>query len=151
MSVLPLWLPSPTGPPTFVLDVSVTLAWSFAAKPTKYTSDVMMKMSSTVVTVPVSWPLELTDALHKAVRAGRGTLAQVDRFLRDLYVFHFVIDRETPARAWADILPLARTYSVPMTRAAYLELALRLRLPLATADITLTRAATAANVPVYIP
>ncbi|MCE9565661.1 MAG: type II toxin-antitoxin system VapC family toxin [Planctomycetes bacterium] len=55
------------------------------------------------------------------------------------------------ARAWSHILPLARAYSLPVYDAAYLELALRLKLPLATIDPNLTRTAANVGVPIFTP
>ena len=70
---------------------------------------------------------------------------------RDLTRFRIRVDPSTPAYAWADTLTLARAHSVPVDDAAYLELALRRKLPLATTDATLTAAATAAGVPILTP
>jgi predicted nucleic acid-binding protein len=152
MSRQRVWRPKkPTGPPVFVLDVSVPLAWSFAARGNPYTSGVMAKMTSTAVIVPVSWSLELATLLRVAEQAGTGTSAQVDHFLAAFNSFEVVVDRQAVTRAWGGILALARAHSVTVLDAAYLELALRRRLPLATTDTTLTRAASAANVPIYTP
>jgi predicted nucleic acid-binding protein len=51
----------------------------------------------------------------------------------------------------ADVLALARQHALSAYDAAYLELALRLSLPLATLDRRLQAAATAAGVAIYSP
>ena len=61
------------------------------------------------------------------------------------------VDDETALRAWPDTLSLARLHELTVYDAAYLELAVRLGLPLASLDTQLKEAAAAAGVPAYEP
>ena len=61
------------------------------------------------------------------------------------------VDEETPAQAWTDTLKLARSQNLSAYDAAYLELAQRLGLPLATLDSRLKDAADAVGIPPYVP
>ncbi|MDB5309795.1 MAG: hypothetical protein JWO38_3997 [Gemmataceae bacterium] len=151
MTPLPLWRQKISGKPEFVLDVSVPLAWSFAGTVSSYATGVMAKMTSAVVAVPASWSLELANLLRAAEKIGAGTAAQVNHFLARFYPLHYALDRQTFARAWGDILTLARAHSVSVFDAAYLELALRYSVPLATVDTSLKAAAIAAGIPIYTP
>lgn len=63
--------------------------------------------------------------------------------------FPIVVDLETTVRAWTDTVNIARSWNLSAYDASYLELALRLGLPLATLDGKLKAAATGAGVPLY--
>ncbi|MFO0849629.1 MAG: type II toxin-antitoxin system VapC family toxin [Gemmataceae bacterium] len=75
----------------------------------------------------------------------------MDTILLGLWHYPIQIDTQTGPRAWTDSLRLARTYRLKVVEAAYLELAQRLALPLATISPKLRRAATAAGVPIFAP
>ena len=151
MTTMQPWFPSAAGPPDFVLDVSAAFSWPLAGNYSPYASGLMMRMMSSIAAVPGTWASELAQMLRDAERAGRGTTSKSDLFLQGIHRFAIHVDAEVSARAWSDILPLARAYSIPVARAAYLELALRLKLPLATTDTTLSRSALVAGVPIYAP
>jgi predicted nucleic acid-binding protein len=127
------------------------LEWWFARFLTRYSNDVMRRMVTVVAAVPSVWSLQLAQLLRTRERAKQATPAQVDRYLATLYGFEVLIDDQTSARAWGFVLPFARRHNVSVYDAAYLELALRLQLPLATTDATLLRHAAAAGVPIYTP
>jgi predicted nucleic acid-binding protein len=82
-------------------------------------------------------------------RRGRTTPADAARFLAILGTFPINVDDETATRAWADTMHLARAHTLSAYDAAYLELAIRLGLPLATLDDRLKAAATAVGVTLY--
>jgi predicted nucleic acid-binding protein len=98
--------------------------------------------------VPSLWRLEVANVLRSAVRRGRCDEAYVDRMIDRLSQLPIGIDGETDHHAWTDTLSLARRYALTVYDAAYLELALRLRQPLATCDSELIVAAGQRNVPV---
>jgi predicted nucleic acid-binding protein len=62
---------------------------------------------------------------------------------------NIVIDQTTAAHALGDTLNLARRYKLSAYDAAYLELALRMGLPLATLDAGLANAATTAGITTF--
>jgi len=97
------------------------------------------------------WPLEVANALRAGERRKRITEAQVTQFLALLQSLLITVDDETALRAWQDTLHLARLHGLTVYAAAYLELAIRLGLPLASLDDQLKTAATAAGVPAYKP
>jgi predicted nucleic acid-binding protein len=101
--------------------------------------------------VPGCWPAQLAEAARLGERRRLRPSAEIDRFLAQLCYFSIRIDDETNARAWGDTLSLSRTHNIIIFDAAYLELALRLALPLASIDTTLRRAANAAGVPIFTP
>ncbi len=145
------WLPNPKGVPAFVLDVSVTVAWRLPVSRTIYPNMVLHRIIRSVAVVPENWALDLAEQMRLGVRAGKLSDLEATRFLTALWSFNIWVDNETSLRAWSDTFILARAHRLAVDDAAYLELALRLKLPLATTDATLTRAATAAGVPIFTP
>lgn len=95
--------------------------------------------------VPALWRWEVQDVLRRLDRAGRLSkpLEYVRAALRDLPIA--VDDKLTGL--FGDEATIAARYDLTVYDAAYLELALRLRAPLATNDQALAAAAKAANVP----
>lgn len=145
------WRPVAHRSPDLVLHASLLLEWAGIIPRTQYADDLMPQMPQLVSAVPTLWSQHLTELVLNWERRGRLTPQGAERCFAWIYPFQVVLDPETPALAWTDILALARAHSVTVDDAAYLELALRLKLPLATTDATLTRAATAAGVPIFTP
>jgi len=133
----------------FVLDGSVTLVWGFADEDDDYAAAILDKMPDLQAHVPSLWPLEVANALLVGERRGRTTPANVAHFLALLGTFPIAVDDETVARAWVETMHLARTHNLSSYDASYLELAMRLGLPLATLDGKLKSAATAVGVPLF--
>ena len=97
--------------------------------------------------MPALWRLEVLNGLQVAVRRGRITVAYRDVSLTDLRALSIAIDPGTNRQAWSGTLRLCDRFGLTPYDAAYLEVALRRRLPLATLDGELARAAEAENVP----
>jgi len=81
-----------------------------------------------------------------AVRRRRILSEDVHRFLEDLEVLPIRIDTTTKNLVRAEVFPLAEQYELTVYDAAYLELAIRESLPLATLDNDLRKASRAAGV-----
>jgi predicted nucleic acid-binding protein len=135
----------------FVLDCSVTMAWCFDDEATPYTDGVRDRLADVRAIVPALWPVEVANATIVGERRKRLDEARSSRFLALLNGLPIVVDGETAARAWADTMHLARAHNLSAYDATYLELAIRLGLPLACLDGKLKTAAQAVGVPLYIP
>jgi predicted nucleic acid-binding protein len=135
----------------FVLDGSVTLAWYFKDEADPYADAVAGRFPAVQAVVPAIWPLEVANAVLMGERRRRSTEAQAVRWLGLLRSLPVTVDDETSARAWGDTLNLARLHNLSAYDAAYLELALRRGLALATLDDRLKTAAEAVGVPLYQP
>ena len=119
---------------SLVLDSSVALTWCFEDEHTLATLALLDQITELGAIAPALWPLEVLNALTMAERRGRlvGTQRhQLAGFLRDLPVS---LDQETADQAWTITMRLAERYRLTLYDAAYLELAQRLELPLATLD-----------------
>lgn len=125
----------------FVLDCSITVAWLFEDESTPQTDELLDRLKDSGALVPALWRLELGNVLAMAERLKRITAAQIADYLDLLGRSPIVTDTETDSRAFREILALARSEGLTTYDAAYLELAVRRRLPLATLDKELIRVA----------
>jgi len=136
----------------FVIDASATLPWCFADEATDATNAVLTRLrTGDEAIVPAHWPLEVANALLIAVRRKRIPPEDADQFLRDLEFLPINIDTTSKNLIRARVFPLAEQYSLILYDAAYLELAIRLGVPLATLDNDLRKAARASGVPFVEP
>lgn len=125
----------------FVLDCSVTMAWCFEDETNKYTEAVLDRLSDGEGLVPALWSLEMANVLLVGERRKRLNKAQSLRFAMLINDLPIYVDERTAERALGEILSLAREHSLSSYDAAYLELAIREGLPLATQDAALKKAA----------
>lgn len=126
---------------SLVLDSSVTLAWLFSDEGGAAVDEVFAQVVAGKAWVPTLWRLEVANSLTTALRRQRITAEFRDQSLADLALLNIVADPDTDALAWSATLRLADHHRLTLYDAAYLELALRLNLPLATLDQDLRRAA----------
>jgi len=131
----------------FVIDNSVVMAWCFQDQINKYTDKILDRLESSTAYAPAIWPLEVGNVLLVAERKKVLTKADVTRFLSLLQGLPIIVEQESPSRMFADILALAREYHLLTYDASYLDLAMRLGLPLATQDSALVKAAVKCKVP----
>jgi predicted nucleic acid-binding protein len=133
-----------------VLDASVALAWCFADETTPFTEGLLDLLANGAEAVsPAIWPFEVANALLAGEKRRRITVAQTTSILRRIADLPISVDSIRMDHAFQQILPLARQSQLTEYDAAYLELALRLSLPLATLDGQLQRAARNVGVPLF--
>ncbi|OGT07312.1 MAG: DNA-binding protein [Gammaproteobacteria bacterium GWF2_41_13] len=125
----------------FVLDASIALAFCFSDEATTETEILLDQLKTDVAIVPAHFGLELGNVLMGAERRKRITEKQIAEFLFLLEEINIQVDSETAERSFHDILLLAHSEKLTTYDAAYLELALRLKIPLATKDKLLQKAA----------
>jgi len=131
------------------MDNSVTMRWFFGdGKPQElaYASKVLDAIKKTSAHVPATWGLEVANVIAKAEAKAMVTEARSGAFLEMLEGVGIKVDVTTFAHALSDTLQLARRYKLSAYDASYLELALRLGMPLATLDEDLQKAAKKAGV-----
>jgi len=126
---------------TVILDASMAIAWLFRDERTAGTDAALAQVASTGAIVPSLWRLEVVNVLRNAVRRGRCDKGYVDRSLDRLRQLAIRGDSETDDHAWGATELLARQHDLTPYDAAYLELAVRLQLPLASTDSDLLAAA----------
>ena len=139
------------GTESVVIDCSVTMAWYFKDEATPYTNAVRAALATERAAVPALWPLEVANVLLMGERRKRSTQTKATKWLRFLSALPIAVDTQTPALAFDPILSLARSHKLTAYDAAYLELAMRLGVPLAARDAALEKAALAVGVPLFTP
>ena len=91
--------------------------------------------------VPGLWFLEIANALVLAERRRRITPADIAEFITLVEALELEVHHEADSRALGDVLGLARREHLTAYDASYLELAMRLGVPLASKDRELCDAA----------
>jgi predicted nucleic acid-binding protein len=132
---------------SLVIDSSITLSWCFEDERTEVTATLLYRVAETGALVPALWRLEVANGLQVAVRRGRIDVAYRDATIADLRDLAIDVDPETDRKAWSEILQLADRFRLTLYDAAYLELAQRRQLPLASLDNELRAAGQMLGVP----
>ena len=133
---------------SLILDSSATLAWIYGDETTDAIRRVFDAIADNGALVPSLWRLEVANSLTMAVRKRRIDPDFRRAALADLAILDISTDPQTDSHAWTDTLNLADQLHLTVYDAAYLELAQRRILPLATLDGELRTAATAIGVTV---
>ena len=128
---------------SFVVDNSVALAWCFEDEQTQTAMDLLDRVAETGAFAPSLWPLEALNGLLMAERRGRVDATRRQRLAGFLRALPVTLDMETADHAWTATVRLAERHRLSVYDAAYLELAQRRKLPLATLDEDLIKAAKA--------
>ena len=134
---------------SLVLDNSVAMLWLLPqSNPAgmALADKVLTQLQNDGAMAPSLWTLEAANVIAKCQRLGKITQAQASAFVALLEGLGIAIDTSTSQRALHDTLDLARQFRLSAYDAAYLELALREQLPLATLDDDLQNAAREAGV-----
>jgi predicted nucleic acid-binding protein len=131
---------------SLVLDASQTLGWYFEDERTQAGDAALDRVTEEGAVVPALWRYEVANGLQTAVRRKRIDAAYRDASLAELRLLPIMIDRAGDGLVWTATLGLADRFGLTVYDAAYLELAHRRGLPLATADRALRAAARALRV-----
>ena len=135
-----------------VIDTSITMAWCFDDESTPYTEGLLNWCAAgTIIHVASIWPMEVTNVLLNAQKKARVTKKRIQEFLETLFKLPIQIDPVLMKRAVYDVRKLAQAHQLTSYDAAYLELALRENLPLASLDADLKNAALASGVRLIAP
>jgi predicted nucleic acid-binding protein len=114
-----------------------------------YAVKVLKALSEAQALVPSLWALEAANVITKMENRGEVTEARTQSFIALLARLNIAEDKATATHALGETLNLARRYKLSSYDAAYLELALRAGLAIATLDADLAKAAKKAGVPLY--
>ena len=135
---------------TLVIDASLTLAWYFEDESTPDTDELLTCVADAGALVPGLWRLEVANGFQMAVNRQRIDAVYRDASLNELTLLPITIDTDTNTYAWSTTLRLAERFSLTAYQAAYLELAQRCSLPLATLDPALHAPAAALSISLAI-
>ncbi|BDC50098.1 twitching motility protein PilT [Bryobacterales bacterium F-183] len=134
----------------FVLDCSVAASWCFPDEQTAYTNGALRSLRSGQhrVVAPTLVVFEVTNSVLTGVRKKRITSTHATAFLQAFSKLPLVLDDTCVV---TDLFGISERYGLTAYDAAYLEVALRLKLPIATLDRRLSNAAFDAGLRVYQP
>ena len=124
-----------------VIDSSAALSWCFEDDASPESDALFERVRDQGAVVPGLWHLEVANVLLQAERRGRITTGDVAMRLELIAELPITTDNETTARAWREILALARAEGLTTYDATYLELTIRRGLPQQTKDAALITAA----------
>lgn len=130
----------------FVVDASVVGCWSLPDEDHPEADRLLVAASRGVLAAPFHFPAEIGNLILTSERRRRITPEQARSARQAIAALLFDIDRGGFHTVWSAAYPLAVRHGLTTYDALYLELALRLNLPLATFDRDLCRAAEAEGV-----
>ena len=124
------------------------MAWCFGDEATELSKSLLGRLSdlTDAAIVPSLWLYEVVNVTGLAVRKGRITDQTAGGFLESLADLPIEIENLTQTRMFVSVRALAVQYKLTAYDASYLELAIRHRLPIATFDNALMKAALAAGI-----
>lgn len=123
-----------------VVDVSVAAKWFLSDERSGFANSILEQIGRDGAYVPALFIWEIQNVLLSAERAARLTSSEVDEALEALESLPIFVE-PVPQRPRSGIeLALARHYRLTSYDAAYLALAARRRIALATCDAKLSRA-----------
>jgi len=128
----------------FVVDASITLAWCFEDEASPQTEAILDLLSDDTAVVPSLWELEVSNVLLLGERHRRLTESQTARFVALLGQLPILVDSANVNME--AVLAVGRHHALTAYDAAYLVLAEREGVPLATLDTNLRNAARAVGV-----
>ena len=126
---------------SFVFDASVILAWQFPDEECEVVDHVADLLIDQTAWVPAHWHAEIANGFAIAVRRKRLTPDYRQEALARISDLPIKTDHEGTAALWNETQLLCDEYQLSAYDAAYLELARRRRIPLATLDTAMNRAA----------
>jgi len=134
---------------SLVVDASVTLAWYFPDESNNLADAALDYVGNEGALVPIHWRAEITNGLTMGIRRNRISMAYRAEIIQVLQNLPFIVDAESHEQMWSSSMRLADRYGLSIYDAAYLELAQRKRLPLATLDKALQKAALDSGVELF--
>lgn len=126
--------------PSFILDCSMTMSWCFSDEATPESMKVQDQLVSESAIVPAHWFLEVSNVLAMAEKRKRITMADADQFLGQIATLDIQVDSYVASKHCFELISLCRTYGLTAYDAAYLDLAIRLQIPIASHDSALRKA-----------
>ena len=133
-----------------VVDASIALAWALPDESSAYADAVLVVVERHGLRVPDLWPREIANGLAVAYRRGRITTADERAFLAALSHLHIELEETAPALAIIrEATAAAMRYGLTAYDAAYVDLAARERLTLATLDASMRQAAEQSGVVIF--
>ncbi len=135
----------------FVLDATTAASWVLAWERHDQAAAVLHALTGEAeAVVPASWPYELAEILNAAVERDRLSREGAEEFGELLSALPITVEPSDPRRVFGRVRSLALRHQLAVEESAYLEVAVREGLPLATVEHRLAMAADRAGVPLFV-
>ncbi|MDR0764717.1 MAG: type II toxin-antitoxin system VapC family toxin [Synergistaceae bacterium] len=131
---------------SFVIDASVIVSWYNPDEQNDYAKDILFCLRKEQAVTPCLCFLEVNNVLQMIEKKGKLSSLQVDKALAALDRLRIARDGAPEGFQIPLVLRLSREYGLTIYDACYLELAVRLNLPIASLDNDLIKAANAAEI-----
>ncbi|MDR1159778.1 MAG: type II toxin-antitoxin system VapC family toxin [Syntrophomonadaceae bacterium] len=131
---------------SFVIDASVIVSWFSPDEQNGYAKDVLFCLKKEQAATPCLCLFEVNNVLRMLEKKEKLSGLQVDKALAALDKLRIVRDGAPTGFQIPLVLRLSRAYGLTIYDACYLELAVRLNLPIASLDNDLIKAAKAAEI-----
>lgn len=125
----------------FVLDCSLTMTWLFEDEQTDFSINILEKLKTHKAIVPTIWALEVANVVLLSKEKKRISATKAVSFMDALSLLPIYFDDSTSTRAMHSVFTLAENLQLTIYDAAYLELAMREKIPLYSLDQDLIKAA----------
>ena len=132
-----------------VIDTSIAIGWFVDTQRSDVGERALDLAADAGWIVPFHFGLEFASSLRGLERRNKIAAAKTDAALLSISKMSPVVDLTTQHEPQTKLLPIARRFDITLYDAAYLELALRTKLPLATRDKELAKAAVKAGVALF--
>ena len=136
---------------SLVIDCSIAVAWLMPDEAASVADAAIRQVIADGAVIPALFLLEVANVLQVNARRKRISQAAVWFGLADIRRLDLRQDPEASGTALREIVTLSERHELTTYDASYLELAIRLGMPLATLDVPLANAARAAGVPLFTP
>ena len=133
----------------FVVDASIAMGWLLQSQANSVTVAAENALDRNIGWVPSYFGIEVARTLRSHERRGLISAEMVEKAIARLRDLPLKQDADETLNRLATIVALARLHTLRVADSAYLELGLRLGVPLATRDASLVRAAKEAGVPLF--
>jgi predicted nucleic acid-binding protein len=134
----------------FVLDCSVTMAWCFEDESNPYTEwvlDSLLKGYEAIV--PPLWRFEVINVLLLAIRKNRINSLIANNFKNTLTQLPIKVEENASLRVFDTVFELGKELHLTAYYASYFELALREKIPIATQDAAIIKAAQKQKITIF--
>jgi predicted nucleic acid-binding protein len=134
-----------------VVDASVAATWLFAEQASPSSHAVLDVVKSGTLVAPTIWLYENANIAARAVLKGKASVDAAADFLQSLHALPLRIVPASASDVFGDAVAIAVRRKLSVYDAAYVAVAARENLPLATFDRDLAAAAEAEGVPLFPP
>ena len=132
--------------PSFVIDASVIISWYNPDEQNDYAKDILFCLEKEQAITPCLCCFEVNNVLRVLEKKGKVSSLSVDKALVSIDRLRIIRDSAPTGFTMPLILRISREHGLTVYDACYLELAVRLNLPLASLDDELVKAAQAAKI-----